>query len=171
MKLSIEFEVERRLGDPMLRILIDDYITLYDGVALDQYTFDISIPNGSHDLKIVHYGKMPEHHTIDTNGSIVIDRHVQIKHIVLDDIALEQELWTGQFFPVYMHKAEHEPYFIAPNLYLGHNGTWKLEFGVPAAKWLIDLRKQGPNLSDTIFKSDSDTLAQAKNFFKDLPDV
>ena len=108
MKLEIDFEVERRLGDPLVKIIIDDYITLYDGVAQDHFEFEIDLPNGGHDLNIVHHGKKPHHHTLDKQGNILVDRHVHIKSIKLDG---------------------------------------------------------------TIFRTNSEILEQAKNFFKDLPDV
>ena len=171
MKLNIDFTVERQLGDPMIKIVIDDYLTLYDGIAQEHYEFDIDLIDGGHDLTIIHYGKLPEHHVYNKDGSVDIDRHVEIKSIKLDHVMLESELWSGKFFPVYMHKTNDEPYFICPNLYLGHNGAWKLEFATPAAAWLIDLRHPGPKLAGTIFKTNSDTLTMAKNFFKDLPDV
>lgn len=171
MILNLEFEVERRLGDPLLKIVVDDYLTLYDGIAQDNYTFDLDLQDGGHDLTIIHYGKLPEHHVYNDSGNVIIDRHVQIKTIKFDHIVLESELWDGRFFPVYMHKADNEPYFISPNLYLGHNGAWKLEFATPAAQWLIDIRKPGPKLAGTIFKTNSEILVLAKNFFKDLPDI
>jgi hypothetical protein len=171
LRLEIDLHVERSLGDPLIKIVVDDYLTLYDGIAHNYYDFDVDLTDGGHDLTLVHYGKRPEHHVLDNQGNITIDRHIEIKNIKLDNITLESELWTGKFFPVYMHKADHEPYFICPNLYLGHNGAWKLEFATPAAAWLIDIRKPGPKLSGTIFKTNSETLEQAKNFFRDLPDV
>ena len=171
MKLVIDLLVERRLGNPLLKIIIDDYITLYDGETKDSYEFTVNLPNGGHDLKIIHYGKKPDHHEHDTQGNVIVDRHVMIKGISMDDVALEHELWNGKFFPVYMHKSADEPYYISPNLYLGHNGTWKLEFVSPVISWLINQRKQGPQLDHTIFKTTSETLIMAKNFFKDLPDV
>lgn len=171
MKLDITLAVERRLGDPLLKIIVDDYLTLADGPALEEYHFDLHIPDEPHSLKIIHHGKTVEDHQLDSNGNIEIDKHVEIKSILMDDIALERELWDGKFFPVYLHKADTEPYFICPNLYLGHNGTWQLEFITPAANWLIAGRKHGPKLEGTIFKTNQEILKSAKAFFKDLPDV
>jgi len=171
LKLTIDFFVERQLGIPKVKIIIDDYITLYDGDAEDHYDFDIDLPNGGHDLKIVHYGKKPQHHAYDSNGNIAVDRHIEIKRVAFDNVDLERELWDGKFFPVYMHKADHEPYFICPNLYLGHNGTWKYEFVTPVLPWLIATRQPGPKLDNTIFQTNASILEEAKNFFKDLPDV
>lgn len=171
MKLAIDLFVERRLGIPQVKILIDDYITLYNGDAQDNFQFEIDLPNGGHDLKIVHHGKKPHHHVHDAYGNIIIDWHIEIKRIAFDNVDLERELWDGKFFPVYMHHAENEPYFICPNLYLGHNGTWKYEFVTPILPWLIACRKWGPRLDNTIFQTNASILEEAKNFFKDLPDV
>jgi len=171
LKLDIKLNVERRLGDPLIKIAIDDYLLLYDGVARDQFEFDIPLDDGHHELKIVHYGKTVQDHLLDTDEKIIVDRHVEITDIALDCVALKRELWTGRFFPVYMHKADHEPYFICPNLYLGHNGTWILEFSTPAIRWLIDSRAQGPKLDGTIFKTSHDVLIAMKTAFQELPDV
>lgn len=171
MKLDIGLNVERRLGDPLIKIIIDDYLTLADGPAQDSYTFDINIPDESHDLKIIHYGKTPEDHQYDATGRVTVDKHVEIVSIAMDDVPLQDELWLGKFFPVYMHKADDEPYSICPNLYLGHNGTWQLEFATPARLWLINRRRHGPQLEGTIFKTNREVLESAKNFFQDLPDV
>lgn len=166
MKLEISFAVERRLGNPMIKIIIDDYLTLYDGPAEDYHSFDVQLLEEHHDLKIVHYGK-----TIEDASNTEIDKHVEIKSIVMDGNILKEELWAGKFYPVYLHKADDEPYFISPNLYLGHNGTWILEFATPVSGWLINLRKPGPKYMASIFKTNQDILDSAKDFFRNLPDV
>lgn len=171
MKLEISLDVERRLGDPQIKIMIDDYLTLADGPSQNVYTFDINIPNESHVLKIIHYGKTIDDHEYDATGQVSVDKHVEIVGIAMDDVPLQNELWLGKFFPVYLHKADNEPYLICPNLYLGHNGTWQLEFVTPARLWLINRRRHGPNLEGTIFKTNREVLESAKNFFQGLPDV
>jgi hypothetical protein len=171
LKLEIDFFVERRLGNPKVKIIIDDYITLYNNDALDCFEFDVDLPDGGHDLKIVHYDKQPYHHSYDPQGNVNVDRHIEILRVAFDGVNLERELWDGKFFPVYMHRADNEPYFICPNLYLGHNGTWKYEFCTPVLPWLIATRNHGPKLDNTIFQTNANVLEEAKNFFKDLPDV
>ncbi len=171
MKLQLDFAVERRLGDSQIKITIDDYMLLYDGVAQDHMEFDISLDDGNHELKITHHSKTVHDHVLNADGSIAIDKHVEISGICLDDTPLINELWLGKFFPVYMHKADNEPYSICPNLYLGHNGTWVLEFATPALKWLIDIRRPGPQLADTIFKTNHQVLTEIKAMFESLPDV
>ena len=171
MKIQLNFAVERRLGDPLIKVTIDDYMLLYDGIAQDNLEFDVPLTDGNHELKITHHGKTVHDHVLNSDGSIAIDKHIEIVGIHLDHTPLTNELWLGKFFPVYMHKADNEPYSICPNLYLGHNGTWVLEFATPALKWLIDLRRQGPQLSNTIFKTNHQVLQEIKNIFENLPDV
>jgi len=171
MRLDITLSVESRLGDPHIKIIIDDYLTLVDGPAQECYNFNIQLLEEHHDLKIIHYGKTVEDHVMSEDGTIAIDKHVEIKSIVMDDNVLVEELWSGKFYPVYMHKAADEPYFISPNLYLGHNGTWIMEFACPVAQWLINLRKPGPKYMASIFKTNQDILDSAKDYFRDLPDV
>jgi hypothetical protein len=171
LKLSLTFDVERRLGDPQIKITIDDYMLLYDGVAQNSMEFDVPLDDGNHELKITHHSKTVHDHVLNTDGSIAIDKHVEITGICLDDAPLNNELWLGKFFPVYMHKADNEPYSISPNLYLGHNGTWVLEFATPALKWLIDIRRPGPQLANTIFKTNHQVLTEMKAIFENLPDV
>ena len=170
MILDLKFAVERKLGDPLIRIVIDDYLVLYEGPAQENFHFDFHIDNGSHVLKIIHYGKECQDHIIEDN-IIIVDKHIEIKEIKMDNVELTSELWEGKFYPVYMHRDENEPVFITPNLYLGHNGTWTLDFASPATKWLIEKRNNGPKIEETIFKTNKEILEKSKNFFKDLPDV
>jgi hypothetical protein len=171
LKLQLYLAVERRLGDPLIKVTIDDYMLLYDGIAQDCLEFDIALDDGNHELKITHHGKTVHDHVLNTDGSIAIDKHVEIVGVQLDNTALVNELWLGKFFPVYMHKNHNEPYSICPNLYLGHNGTWILEFATPALKWLIDIRQPGPQLANTIFKTNHQVLTEMKAMFENLPDV
>ena len=171
MKIQLSFFVERRLGDPLIKITIDDYMLVYDGVAQESLEFNVSLDDGNHELKITHHGKTVHDHVLNLDSSIAIDKHVEIVGIHLDDTSLTNELWLGKFFPVYMHKADNEPYSICPNLYLGHNGTWVLEFATPALKWLIDTRRSGPQLGNTIFKTNHQVLQEIKTIFENLPDV
>lgn len=170
MKLEIAFEVERRLGEPRLKISIDDYQTLADGPAQDSYAFDFLVNPGPHVLRIQHYGKQPENHVYNEHGQVLIDQHVMIQGISMDDVKLEEELWQGRFFPAYWPH-DSGPVSICPNLYLGYNGTWLLDFAAPAVSWLVQNRQRQPNLKNTIFKTNDEVLQQAKDFFSDLPDV
>jgi hypothetical protein len=172
MILEIELAVERRLGDPLIKIIVDDYMTLTDGPAQDSYTFDFNIPDGNHTLKIIHYGKTVDDHVLNDTGAILIDKNVEIKSIIIDDNILKNEMWEGKFYPSYLHDpGPNEPEFITPNLYLGHNGAWHLDFGSPASSWLVDKRKPRLGYIAKVWKTNDEVLVAAKDFFKDLPDV
>lgn len=154
----------------MVKISIDDYQTLWEGAALDYHSFEFLVNPGPHVLRIQHFGKQPDDHEYDQHGRVVIDRHIEISEIIMDDVRLEEELWQGRFFPAYWPH-DSGPAMIMPNLYLGFNGTWMLDFAAPAVQWMIEHRRRGPNLANTIFKTNSEVLQQAKDFFRDLPDV
>jgi hypothetical protein len=180
MKLSINFNVGRELGDPIIKILIDDYLILYDGIAPNSIDKEFDIADGEHELKIVHSGKSDEDHLYNSDGTIKVDKFVYIDNIVIDSIKLlENELHEGKFWPVYslsyidtMIKKQTElPQFIQPNLYLGHNGIWVYKFFSPFTDWIIQKRNNGPKLENTIFKSSSQLLEDAKSFFNSVDDI
>jgi hypothetical protein len=181
MHLTIDFEVGDRLGIPMIKILIDDYVVLYEGHAVDRFDREFDIKSGEHELKIVHFGKTDQDHLYHTDGSIAIDKYVYIKSIEIDQVKLfDSELHTGQFWPVYslsyvsdiVDEGKELPPCISPNLYLGHNGTWRYTFFYPFIDWIIECRRPlRQSLDSTIFKTSACVLQEAKDFFKDLPDV
>ena len=181
MHLVIDFEVGDQLGTPMIKILLDDYVVLYEGPAVEQFDREFDIDSGEHELKIVHFGKTDEDHLYNPDGSIAVDKYVYIKSITVDQVKLlESELHTGQFWPVYslsyvadrVDSGQELPSFISPNLYLGHNGTWRYTFFYPFLDWIIECRQQHkPNLNGTIFKTSASLLQEAKEFFKDLPEI
>jgi hypothetical protein len=132
MNIKLQFKVERRLGDPTITVIIDDNMPSYTGVCPDQLELNVPVISGCHELRIQHYGKKTTDHVYDSSGKVIIDKHVEIKSIVLDEVELVEELWDGEFYPVYDQDYLKDcisanikvPYSLRPNLYLGHNGTW-----------------------------------------------
>lgn len=176
ISLDIGFTIGSELGMPNIKILIDDYVVLYEGPAVEKFSRQFDLNDGEHELKIVHYGKTDQDHVLDKDGSILVDKFVNIDTITIDGIALtDRELHKGEFWPVYslsyVEDMQELPESICPNLYLGHNGTWRYRFFAPFTEWVIRERKQGPQLDNTIFKSSQQILEDAKNFFKDMPDL
>jgi hypothetical protein len=157
LKLDIKLKVERRLGDPKIKIIIDDYLTLADGPAQDIYTFKISIPDESHNLKIIHYGKTVNDHEYNEVGGVTIDKHVEIETIIMDDVVLNDELWDGKFFPVYLHKADDEPYSICPNPEIAldqYLAGKKSDFAtITAKKTIIDRDNQKIKSNHAIYRT------------------
>lgn len=181
MHLVIDFEVGDQLGTPTIKILIDDYVVLYEGAAVSKFDRVIDISSGEHELKIVHFGKTDHDHLYHPDGSIAVDKYVCIKAITIDQVKLfDSELHTGQFWPVYslshvsdmVCAGQDLPSYISPNLYLGHNGTWRYTFFYPFVDWIIECRKADrQKLDNTIFKTSEHMLQEAKEFFKNIPEI
>lgn len=178
--LKINFTIGDLLGTPTIKILIDDYVILYEGLAIKEFHKVFDLDDGEHELKIVHYGKTDHDHVLAEDGSIITDKFVMIDSIVIDNVKLlDKELQSGEFWPVYslsyvedmIQSKQDLPPYISPNLYLGHNGTWRYTFFSPFVDWSIAQRNNGPKLGGTIFKSSRQQLEYAKNFFKDLPEI
>jgi len=181
MHIVIDLEIGDQLGIPQIKILIDDYIVLYEGPAIPKFDREFDIDSGEHELKIVHFGKTDQDHVYHPDGSIAVDKYVYIKSITIDQVKLlDSELQSGQFWPVYslsyvsdiVDAGQELPSYISPNLYLGHNGTWRYTFFNPFIDWIIECRQQHRiNLNNTIFKTSARVLEEAKQFFKDLPEI
>jgi hypothetical protein len=180
MHIKLQFKVERSLGDPLIRIMIDDTIATYNGPCQDVFEFDLPVTVGEHELRITHYGKKDQDHVYDDQGNITVDKHVEISGIWLDEIELVEELWEGNFFPVYnpdyikdlKNKGIDVPYSIKPNLYLGHNGTWQLIFNYPIASWLIEKRSNRTKVSGADWQSsDEALLIEVKEYFSTAPEL
>jgi hypothetical protein len=178
LKINLKFKIEDHFGPPMCRIIIDDSAPTYDGPVLPEMSFSIPIIAGEHELRIVHYGKTNDDHLIE-NGVILKDKHFELTDLHLDDVALGAELWEGAFFPVYGQDYVEDckknniklQYSICPNLYFGHNGSWRLNFVYPIYTWLISRRENGPKLENSIFQTSEEILKKAKDYFSSVPDI
>jgi hypothetical protein len=180
MNIKLQFKVERKLGDPQISIIVDDNMPSYSGPCQDEFDLSIPVIPGNHELRIVHYGKTAQDHVYGADGSVVIDKHVEIKSISFDGVELSAELWDGEFYPVYnqdylddcLNQGIHVPYSLKPNLYLGHNGMWALKFDYPSTDWLIKIRDDKIlKVSDPDFITREQDLKIAKEFFETAPDL
>ena len=180
MNIKLQFKVERRLGDPLISIIGDDNMPSYSGPCLDEFDLTIPVIPGNHELRIIHYGKTAEDHVYGNDGSVIIDKHVEIKSIFFDNVELFAELWDGEFYPVYnqdylddcLNQGIDVPYSLKPNLYLGHNGMWALKFDYPSTDWLVKIRNDKIlKVSDPDFITREQDLKIAKEFFETAPDL
>lgn len=180
MNIKLEFKVERSLGDPLIKIMVDDTMNTFDGACPDEISFDIPVTVGQHELRITHYGKKNEDHVLDSHGNILVDKHVELTGLWFDGIELKEELWNGDFFPVYnpdyikdlKSKGVTIPYSIRPNLYFGHNGMWQLSFSYPVANWLIKVRQEKLAIKvNPDFVSREEELFKVKSYFDSAPDL
>jgi hypothetical protein len=172
MNFKIYFEFNSFFSMPTIKVGIDDHV-YYNCKVCDTVEFDCALDEGKHVLFVEHYGKSMSWTTAQH------DHHVIIKKILFDDVDLDQLSYCplthrGKFYPdyepSYVKACESQntilPKFISPNHYLGHNGTWKLDFKTPELLWIIkEQNPSGINLEDTIFSTSSGTLDEIKNFF------
>jgi hypothetical protein len=181
MNIKIFLKRETYFGDPLVRCSIDENTPFFEGASQDIISASIGVVPGYHELVITHYNKKDSDHVLDNQCKIVKDKYVEIIGIEIDDIAfLIDELREGHFYPVYnpcyyqefLDRGQKLPPSISPNLYLGHNGTWKLSFHTPFVEYIIDKRKKlNINLNNTIFQSDAETLKKMKLWFQEVPDM
>jgi hypothetical protein len=172
MEIQLNFDYVDKFGCPQIDVLIGDNL-LYTGDVSKELNAHVELAPGQYQLKIVHKGK----NVNDYDASA--DRHVFIKSIKFDGIDLDQIehcplTHRGKFYPEYeasyVQTSKDQgivlPEYISPNHYLGHNGTWVLDFSYPVYDWIIvEQKPSGINLEDTIFSTGNDSLAAIKLFF------
>ena len=181
MNIEIFLHCETRLGLPQIRCTIDEGAPFFDGAAQEHISASVGVAPGFHELVISHYNKQDQDHVLDAAGNIMIDKHVEILGIGIDDIAFSiDELRQAYFYPVYNPVYYQQQLSlgntlspgISPNLYLGHNGIWKLNFHTPFVEYIIQKRKNlALNLDNTIFQSDIELLRQTKAWLQAQPDI
>jgi hypothetical protein len=90
-----------------------------------------------HQLEIVLHGKLPEHTTIDEQGSILQDRCIEISDVKLDDIKLAH-VFVEQ--STYHHDFNGTADPVTESFYgvMGCNGTVRLKFSSPVYLWLLE---------------------------------
>lgn len=161
----MNFSFETRLGIPEIRVGINDEV-LYEGDVKHKLNLEKELQQGSYFFYIEHYNKTK--YQASVKG---IDKHVAIEKISFDDVSLDEQLWDGKFYPMYLHNAHNEPQYIQPNLYLGHNGKWIYNFEYPFVVWVIRKRNLGPKLKNTIFQTDEESLSEARKWFENIEDI
>lgn len=181
MNIKIFLKRETHFGDPLIRCGIDENAPFFEGASQDMIEATIGVVPGFHELVITHYNKKDSDHLLDSQGHIVKDKYIEITGITIDEIPFYiDELREGSFYPVYnpvyyqerLDQGQPLPPSISPNLYLGHNGTWKLSFHTPFVEYIISKRKNlSIDLNNTIFQSDAETLKNIKQWFETVPEM
>jgi len=181
MNIKIITTSETHFGYPLIRCGIDENAPFFDGACQDVIEASFGIAPGYHELVITHYNKKDSEQILDHTGRIVKDKHIEIQKIIIDDLAFSiDELREGSFYPVYnpvyyqdcLNLGQPLPPSICPNLYLGHNGTWKLSFHTPFVEYIIQKRKNlAINIDHTIFQSDAELLKKIKTWFESTQDM
>jgi hypothetical protein len=135
---------------PKYEVLIDD--TIFDHGVVEEMDeqqqikivrFSTELPEGDHTLKIRLLGKQFKHTIIDAEGNILKDQLLHVKQIEIDDIELDNVVWTHGFFHkqigmgtknlVFNETPEKHKYITT-----GFNGEYRLTFSVPTYMWFLE---------------------------------
>lgn len=143
--IKFSFVLEPRFWDmpPTIKILVDQDV-MFNGVV-DQpcqlIEFDATMLAGKHKLTIQRYGK-----TIDQTVNEK-DQLLLIKQIEIDGINIQNIVWSSSlFYPEYPEPWASQQRAAGINLeypvlgetFLGHNGSWEIEFTSPFYQFLIN---------------------------------
>jgi hypothetical protein len=123
----------------------EDYFWSGSIMNLTTFSHHCNIPMGTSSVSV----EMINKKDTDTVGDL--DRAVIIKSVVFNDIKSDKLLWQGKYYPRYPEPWASEQKQAGQNLeeslpahtYLGWNGIWVLEFGVPAFTWIHQVEGLG----------------------------
>lgn len=123
----VELSVRLRpVSQPCVRVLLNDHIRA-DLQLTDTLNLDIKfVGSKSATLKIEHYNKQD----LDPHTAVVIE---EIKFFGISD---PKFIWAGVYRPQYPDHYENKIPERPGQGYLGWNGVYSLEFGVPVFTWI-----------------------------------
>ena len=105
--------------------------------ASEGIQFVVDDADGEHELTIEMFGKLPEHTSIDANGTIIKDALLSVANFVLEGINITQVVTD---LAEYHHdfNGSQESTVEKFNGHLGCNGTVTLKFTTPIYIWLLE---------------------------------
>ena len=122
-----------------LEIWLDDH-KFFDQEHIDidhAVEYEINDADGEHELRFVLKNKLPEHTTVDAQGSILNDVTITINGIRFDDIDCDYLVST---VAEYKHDFNGTSEPTTQSFYgeMGCNGTVTLKFSTPIYIWLLE---------------------------------
>lgn len=133
--LKFEFIVSECNGWPSLHFLINDdlYLDHHFTQEHELVSLPIDLLDGDHMLALEITQKTPKNTIVDSNGKIVKDQLIELKHIYINDIKLpEYYLYNS------VYKFHNQEYKQA--LLWGCNGVWEWKFSTPIVSWALDFK-------------------------------
>ena len=126
---------------PQFSIWLDDHAVIQSEIAStaqQSVTFERTIDEGPHTLKIRLENKTKADTNI-RNGEIVDDMLLNIDDIMIDDISLNNLLWSGEYVLDKKQTYKGQEIDHLDNcVNLGWNGTYILKFTSPFYIWLLE---------------------------------
>ena len=120
---------------PGARVYINETL-IHEGLIEDptEMSWSGDLADGDHKIVIEMYGKIPGDTVMD-GDTIVNDVVLNIDSIAIDEIELDQLLWSNsEYFP----KDENAPKSMIECVNLGWNGRWELNFSSPVYLWFLE---------------------------------
>lgn len=139
--VKISFDVETSNAECPLGIEIwyNDTALFKKNHVQEKISFahDISDDEGDQELRIVIFGKTPDHTKVDATGNIVKDATLQLSNVVIDGLDFSQ-LFSEKC--VYTHDFNGTQPAIQDTFYgvAGCNGTISFKFTTPIYLWLLE---------------------------------
>jgi len=121
---------------PGARVYINNHL-IFEGLISqpEEINWHGELEEGEQDIVIEMYNKQDGDTVQDESDNILKDVVLNIDNISIDDIELEQLLYTNS---VYYPQSEYAPETVEQCVNLGWNGQWKLSFSVPTYLWFLE---------------------------------
>ena len=126
---------------PQFSVWLDNHVVIQSEIASSAeqiVSFERRVDEGHHELKI----RLENKTNADTNirnGEVVDDMLLNIDDIVIDNISLENLLWSAEYIldQPQTYKGESIDH-LDGCINLGWNGTYVLKFSSPFYIWLLE---------------------------------
>lgn len=127
---------------PQFSIWLDDAVIIQTEISSEApqtHKFTHTIDDGEHVLRIKLENKT-DSDTVVVDGTVSKDMVLNIEDITIDDIALNQLLWSESIFLLDKpQESQGEQIFLLDNcVNLGWNGSYTLKFSSPFYIWLLE---------------------------------
>ena len=125
---------------PQYSVWLDDHVVAQSEVsnAVHNVKFQRNVSEGTHTLKIRLENKTDKD-TIIENDTVVKDMLLNIDDIVIDNISLENLLWSAEYILDQPQRYKGESIdHLDGCINLGWNGTYVLKFSSPFYIWLLE---------------------------------
>ena len=141
MSETVEIKVNlssKTWGDraPGTRVYVNDML-IFDQLIVDpvEVNWTGELDDGNHSIVVEMYNKKQGDTETDSDGNILNDVLLNIDNIAIDNIDLDQLLWSKS---IYYPADEYASATIEQCVNLGWNGLWKLEFSSPVYLWFLE---------------------------------
>lgn len=132
---------------PTIEIGVNGQFQTETIVSETWFEFNLSLPKSICRLEVKYLDKQLH----DTNLQTGKDTAIIIKKIIINDIQSDKFVWQGIYrpdYPAHYIKQQKElgvelAQEITNSTYMGWNGVWTLDIGIPAYTWIHNIENLG----------------------------